>query len=282
MKEDCGMDKATAEKTLNIVDNPYTKEILQKCYKSTVKKVHPDCGGSHEQMVEVNEAHSCLLTYFKYQSYVSLSAQPATSNFTNYYNRPKTTEEQYKETQEKIKEVYARKASEEARKASEKMKETAQATAYTTEAFKDFAKAYQDFTYWTSQEGRTAAQQWAKVNKVVDEVESVRMNDIENGENEPNPKSLFWLGIGLRIAFFLCAIVCFISIGSWDFILHFGTFHFMDYWSGDFFSFIFCTVFLIVSLANLVIGIFTDWIAAVVCLIKDAFERKKVVGKEKK
>lgn len=263
MKEDCGMDKATAEKALNIVDDPYTKDILQKCYKSAVKRVHPDCGGSHEQMIEVNEAHSCLLTYFKYQSYVSLSAQPATSNFTNYYNRPKTTEERYKETQEEV------------RKASEKMKETAQAAAYTTEAFQDFIKAYKNSTYWTPQEGVTSAQQWAKVGEVVNEVKSARMNDIENGENEPDQKSLIWLGIALRIAFFLCAIVCFISVGSWDFVLHFGTFHFMDYWSGDFFSFIFCTVFLIAGLANLVLGIFTDWIAAVVCLIKDAFKRKE-------
>lgn len=285
------MNKVEAERILGIKEDPYTKVILKQCYKVAVKGAHPDCGGSHEQMVQVNEAHSYLLSYFKYQSSVSLSAQPATSNFTNYYyNRPKTTEEQRKETEAKVREACARRAGEEARRASEKMKETARATAYTTEAFKDFAKAYEDFTYWTAQEGGTSAQQWAKVSQVVDEVEketfasqtateaSVRTNDVENGESEPEAdqdQSIFaWLGLGIRVAFFIFAIVCFISIGSWDFIANFGTFHFMDYWAGDFFSFFFCIGLVLCAGANLLTGLATDWITIFIAVIYNVFQKK--------
>lgn len=67
------MDKAAAEQVLNIKENPYTATVLQKHYKLAVKKAHPDCGGSHEQMVEVNAAYNCLSNIFMHQEKVNLS-----------------------------------------------------------------------------------------------------------------------------------------------------------------------------------------------------------------
>lgn len=85
------MDKSEAESILHITDNPYTKEILRQSYKKAVKEAHPDCGGSHEKMIIVNEANNYLISYFKYQEYVTLSPQPATYVQNNMVTTDTTT-----------------------------------------------------------------------------------------------------------------------------------------------------------------------------------------------
>jgi hypothetical protein len=58
--------KMTAQKAFKILglttkDFPITEEILKKCYREKVKVCHPDDdGGSHEMMVELNNAKSFI------------------------------------------------------------------------------------------------------------------------------------------------------------------------------------------------------------------------------
>lgn len=268
------MDKAEAEYILTIKEDPYTKIILKQNYKAAVKNAHPDCGGSHEQMVRVNEAFTYLLSYFKYQDYVSLSSKSTYAATPNY-----DYQEKAKEQEKRRKEAYARKVDEEMRKAAEKMKEAAASADSST----DFSKAYEDFTYWVSQKGWTSAQQWATVEKVFEEIKIIQDKDNINQQEETpqeNPRDveeeksyIGYLALLLRLFFFVFYISMFICVGSWDFILNFGTFHFMDYWAGDFLSFVFCTIALIMSIFNLVTGFCTDWIVGVIYLIKDAVKK---------
>lgn len=284
------MDKVTAEKVLNITDNPYTKDILQKCYKSAVKKVHPDCGGSHEQMVQVNEAHTYLLSYFKYQSSVSLSS--VTYNITSDYDFLNDYQKRVNEREERRKEAkraYVRRVSEEIRNAAEKMKEEASATETTAESFRDFAKAYEDFVYWTSETGDSPDVQWAKVNQVVDEIRWTKINQIideTKKETEKVQKAIFKDSIAaiaiicLRILLVVIAAWIFVHFSGVDFILNIGTFHFFDLYQGTPIEFLISIDLLIFSIFNLWKGYFTDWITSVWIIIEEkissARERRKM------
>lgn len=264
------MDKVTAEKTLQIKENPYTKDILQKCYKSAVKKVHPDCGGSHEQMVQVNEAHTYLLTYFKYQESVSLSAQ-TTFNY-NY-------QEEINKQEQRRKEAHARKVKEEVEKAAESMKEAARAANGASESFQDFADAYINFVYWTSRTNDTSENQWAKINQVVEEIEKEKE---EKERAARNRKITIIAIICLRLLLVALAACTFIGFSGIDFVLHIGTFHFFDLYQGTAAQFLWTTFFLVVSVFNLWRGYFTDWIVSLYVIIEEkissARERRKMSG----
>lgn len=278
------MDKATAERALNIQEDPYTKTILVKCYRKAVMVHHPDSPtGNHEKMIEVNAAYEYLEKQFNYNTSVRLSAQEHKKSWeevnAEFEEMLRRAREQKRREEERVKA-----AEKTAREAAETIKDFGSSVADAADAVQDFAEAYEDFVWKVGRTDWSPQDQWNFVSETVDEVESkketfakqtahrtsVRGEDADSGRDEPEghiAKFSIAALIGFRILFFVLSIGYFISVGSWDFILNFGTFHFMEYWAGDFVSFFVCTGLVLLAGWNLLTGMLTDWIGATASLV---------------
>lgn len=287
------MDKATAEKALNIQEDPYTKTILVKCYRKAVMVHHPDSPtGNHEKMIEVNAAYEYLEKQFNYNTSVRLSAQEHKKSWeevnAEFEEMLRRAREQKRREEERVK--AAEKA---AREAAETIKDFGSSVADAADAVQDFAEAYEDFVWKVGRTDWSPQDQWNFVSETVDEVESKketfakqtahraseRSSDVENGDTESEGHSLsFILVIFFRILFFVLCFCIIVSIGGIDWILNFGAFHWIELFQGSFFDLICCFGLFLLGGYNLITGMITDTCYGIFIGAKEMINGKKEVS----
>ncbi|HEX4056525.1 MAG TPA: J domain-containing protein [Tepidisphaeraceae bacterium] len=77
------------------LESPLTLDALKSAYRSAAKRYHPDRGGSHDDMVELNEAH-VLLEDLLYQESLRENITPGATPSTAYPNAQILTCQDYR------------------------------------------------------------------------------------------------------------------------------------------------------------------------------------------